>query len=105
MDTLIHADVFFFVTTIAVVVIAVVFAAILIYAAILLRRAKKIIQNVQDITREIKEEAVLVRADIRSARAKVVTGLKFKHAIDFISNIANRFTGFGGKKGPKSRSK
>ena len=85
-----HADIFFFVTTIAVVVIAVLFVAILIYIFVIMRRAKSLIDDAKGIAREIKEETVLIREDIRDARAKVATGLQVKSIFDFISGVIRR---------------
>lgn len=64
MDTLIHADVFFFVTTIAVVVVATVLTIVLLYLV-------KILRNVKRITEQVHEETVLFREDLRDLRGQV----------------------------------
>ncbi len=94
MDTLIHADIFFFITTIAVIVITVVFLVIAFYLIGFLSRAR-------DIADEIKAEAKLVREDVNEARMRVKAGgLRLAHLLDF-------FSGWGGGKKirQKSRSK
>lgn len=84
MDTLIHADIFFFVTTIAVVVVAAVFTVALFYLVAVLRQ-------VRDIASEIKEEAKLMRADIGDARTRIKTeGFRLKHLFDFFSQVGAR---------------
>ena len=81
MDTLIHADVFFFVTTVAVIILTIVFAVTLFYLIAVLRRAR-------DIAEQIKEEATLVRHDIHDARMRVEReGFRLKHVLDFFSSI------------------
>lgn len=61
MDTLIHADIFFFVTTIVVVVIGIVITVALIYLV-------KIFSDIKAITREVKEETILFRQDLGNLR-------------------------------------
>jgi hypothetical protein len=91
MDSLVHADIFFFVTTIAVVVIAAVFTVVLVYLA-------KILHDVKKITAQVHEETVLFREDIRDLREQVRNeGFKLRSFLDLI-------TGFFGRK-KKSRSK
>lgn len=64
MDTLIHADIFFFVTTIAVIVVGAAFTILIVYLIGVLR-------NVNKISREFQEEAVLLRQDLSDLRAEV----------------------------------
>jgi membrane protein DedA with SNARE-associated domain len=64
MDTLIHADIFFFVTTIAVVVIGAALTIFIVYLIGILRRAKK-------ISEEVHAEALLLRRDLADLRAEV----------------------------------
>ena len=91
MDTLIHADIFFFVTTIAVVVVGAALTVLIVYLVAVLRDAKK-------ISEAFHEEAVFVRRDIADLRAEVrKRGAEAGSAMDWIG----RFVGI--KK--KSRSK
>ena len=62
MDSLIHADVFFFVTTIAVVVVGVALTVVLIYIA-------KIMRDIKKITGHVHDETVLFREDLAEFRA------------------------------------
>lgn len=64
MDTLIHADIFFFVTTILVVVLAIL-AAILVFYVI------KIARSVFSITETVRKESENVAEDIKAFRQKV----------------------------------
>jgi hypothetical protein len=81
MDTLIHADIFFFVTTVAVVVVAVAFTAALVYLI-------KVLRQVEDIGKEIKAEAVLVREDIHGLRTGVKReGFRLQALMNFFQNI------------------
>jgi hypothetical protein len=85
MDTLIHADIFFFVTTIAVIVVAIAIVVVSFYLVGFLRRAR-------DIAEEFKRETVLLREDVHNARMRVKAGgLRLAHLFDF-------FRGMGGEK-------
>ena len=64
MDTLIHADIFFFVTTIAVMVVAAAFTVVLIYLV-------KVLRDVKSITEQVREEAVLFREDVKDLRGEI----------------------------------
>ena len=84
MDTLIHADIFFFVTTIAVVIVAAVLTVVLIYLA-------KVLSNIKKITEQVHEEAVLFREDLRDLRGQVRhEGFKVQRLIDFLNKLAKR---------------
>ena len=91
MDTLVHADIFFFVTTIAVVVVAAVLAVALVYLV-------RILNDVKRIAEQVREETILFREDIHDLREQVRhEGLRLRGFLDLI-------TGFFGKK-KTSRSK
>src|SRR5579872_6142406 len=100
MDTLMHADIFFFVTTIAVVVVALCFTIALIYLIVILKR-------VRDIADQIREETILFREDVHELRDQVKrTGFQAKAFLSFFKNSAAHFVGnfFGGdKKSKKSK--
>ena len=84
MDTLVHADIFFFVTTIAVVVIAVAIIVVSFYLVDFLRRAR-------DIAEDVKRETALVREDIHHARMRVKAGgLRLAHLMDFFSGFIKK---------------
>ncbi len=84
MDTLIHADIFFFVTTIAVVVVAAAFTVVLVYLA-------KVLRDVKDITAEFKKETMLLREDLDMLRHDVRReGLRLEHIVTFFKNLRKR---------------
>ena len=86
MNTLIHADVFFFVTTIAVVVVTTAFTVAFVYFI-------GVLKNVRDVSESIKEEAGLIREDMREAREKNKRdGFKLKHIISLFSRFSNKKT-------------
>ncbi len=91
MDTLIHADIFFFVTTIAVVVVAVVLTVVLIYLA-------KILSDIKKITAQVHEETILFREDLHDLRIEVRRdGFKLRHVMEFLERLRRR------KATPRSR--
>lgn len=77
MDTLIHADIFFFITTIAVVVIALLLIIALVYVI-------KLLSEIKGIAEQVREETVLFREDIHGLRDSVKReGFKLKHLFNF----------------------
>jgi hypothetical protein len=64
MDTLIHADIFFFVTTIAVIIITIALTVLIVYLV-------KVFRNLRKITDEVTEETILLRKDISDLRSEV----------------------------------
>ena len=64
MDTLLKADIFFFVTALAVVVIAAILAVVLVYLI-------RILRDVKSVSGRVKEQAELVSEDISDLRHKI----------------------------------
>jgi len=92
MDTLILADIFFFVTTIAVVVVGIAFTVALIYLV-------KVLSDIKKITGDVRDEAVLFREDLRGLRTAVrKEGFRLRSFIGL-------FTKFFGKKGSERSKK
>ena len=84
MDTLIHADIFFFVTTIAVVVTGAALTVVLIYLA-------KVLSDIKKITAQVHEETVLFRDDLHSLRVEVRRdGFKLRHVMEFLARLRHR---------------
>lgn len=63
-QTLIHADIFFFITTIAVIILVILLVALLAYAV-------KIVRTVSFMTTTIKEESENIVEDISALRQKI----------------------------------
>ena len=93
MDTLIHADIFFFVTTIAVVVITIALTVLIVYLV-------KVFRNVREITNMVSEETILLRRDIGDLRSEIrARGARAAGAFDWFERF------FGGTKKSRSRKK
>ncbi len=81
MDTLIHADIFFFVTTIAVVIVAIALTVALIYLA-------TVLSDIGEIARQVKEETILFREDIGELRGDIKKeGFRIEHLMVFLGNL------------------
>jgi hypothetical protein len=81
MDTLIHADIFFFVTTIAVIVVGIVLTVALIYLA-------KVLSDIKEITKQVKEETILFREDIGELRGDIKKeGFRVERFMMFLKNL------------------
>jgi len=66
MDTLLQADIFFFVTTIAVILVTATVVAVLIYGALIAR-------DIHAFTKRVREEGDAVFEDIRSIREMLMS--------------------------------
>jgi hypothetical protein len=94
MDTLIHADIFFFVTTVVVIVVGIALTVALVYLA-------KVLSDIKEITKQVKEETVLVREDINGLRNDVKhEGFRAERFLMFIRNLFKK-TGTRSKKETK----
>lgn len=81
MNTLIHADVFFFVTTIVVVVVGIALTVALVYLA-------KVLSDIKTVTQQVKEETILFREDIAELRSDVKKeGFRAGRLFMFLRNI------------------
>lgn len=97
MDTLIHADVFFFVTTIAVVVITIALTVFIIYLV-------KVLNNVRKIAEAVNEETVLLRRDIADIRSEVrKRGERAAGAMDWFERLLGITKKSRSKKKQKTR--
>jgi len=65
MQTLIHADIFFFITTIVVIALGAVSLIILIYIAIILHDVRKLSRLVQREGEEIAQDVDMLRQEMR----------------------------------------
>ncbi len=84
MNSLIHADIFFFITTIALVVLGIIGAAVLVYIL-------KILVDARFIVRAFREETDELIADLAEFRNKVKEGgAKFRLFADVFKKIITR---------------
>lgn len=82
METLLKADIFFFVTTVAVLALAALAAAVLVYVIKILRDAKYMSERIRGETDELINDFRALRGKIREE------GMKWAHLAEF----------FGGRK-------
>jgi hypothetical protein len=82
MQTLIHADVFFFITTIAVVLVTLVAVIVLIYIGIILK-------DIRELSRTIKKEGEEIIQDVHVFREEVKE--EAKHSMRDNSSTAAAF--------------
>jgi hypothetical protein len=81
MNTLVHADIFFFVTTIVVVIVGIAFTVTLIYLA-------KVLSDIKEIIGHVKEETILFREDIKDLRGNIKQeGFRAERFLMFIKNL------------------
>lgn len=104
MDTLIQADIFFFITSIAVIVLTLLLIVLLAYGV-------KIARTIASIANTVKEESENVIEDIADLRGRVKEeGVKvsafWKFVTGFILNrFADKFTATSEKTSRKSRAR
>ena len=83
-ESLIHADIFFFISTIALILISIGIVVVLVYVI-------KILRNVGEVTDKIKAESGEIVADLKKLRASLRDeGIKWKHVADLIRTFFMR---------------
>jgi uncharacterized protein YoxC len=81
MDTLIHADIFFFISTIALVIISIGIVISLVYVI-------RILRNVSEVSDKVKEESTEILSDVKELRGTIKKeGFKMKHAVKFMKGL------------------
>lgn len=81
MDTLVHADIFFFVTTIATIIGAILLAVLLVYGILFVR-------DLLAISNRVKHEAELISMDIQEAREHIKKeGAQFSSIFSILKKI------------------
>ncbi|MEO8637313.1 MAG: hypothetical protein ABI430_00225 [Candidatus Taylorbacteria bacterium] len=81
MDSLIHADIFFFITTIAVILLTLGLIVALVYAI-------RILKSVDHISTKVKEESDRVIEDLGELRSNVKdNGWKLGHIMRFFRKV------------------
>lgn len=89
MDTIIHADIFFFVSTIALVVITLGLIVALVYII-------KILRTISNVSEKVKDESDEILADIKNLRGTIKRqGFGLRNVTEFIKMV------FGRKKSKK----
>ena len=84
METLMKADIFFFVTTVAVIAVAIC----LVYA---LYHVIRILRNVDEISSDVRAESELVREDIHELRSNIrKDGARVKHVMNFFERLTGK---------------
>jgi uncharacterized membrane protein YgaE (UPF0421/DUF939 family) len=84
MNTLIHADVFFFVSTIVFTIIGLGIAIALFYVI-------KILRTLNDVSKKVKEESDGIIADVHALRGSIKSeGFKMKYAVSFMKALFGR---------------
>jgi hypothetical protein len=85
MDSIIHADIFFFVSTITTIVLGIVLTIVLIYLA-------TILADIKEISRIARKESVDIVEDIQNIRGEVYDQLKKNSSV--IMSIVSIMRGF-----------
>ena len=80
-ESLIHADIFFFISTIALVLISIGVIIASVYVI-------KILKNVKEVTDKINAESTELVSDLKKLRANLRDeGVKWKHVADLARNF------------------
>ncbi len=83
-ESLIHADIFFFISTIALVLISIGIVIALFYVI-------RILRNVREVSEKIKTESGEIVSDLRKLRANLRDeGVKWKHVVDLVRTFFMR---------------
>ncbi len=80
-ESLIHADIFFFISTIALVLISIAVIVASVYVI-------KILRNVKEMTDKMNAESSEIISDLKKLRANLRDeGVKWKHVADLTRNF------------------
>ncbi len=86
METLIHADIFFFISSIALVLVSIGLIIALVYVI-------KILRNVSDVSDKVKEESGEIIDDLKSLRGSIKQeGFKMRQMSSFFTRLIGRRT-------------
>jgi uncharacterized membrane protein len=86
METLIHADIFFFISTISIVLITIGIVISLVYII-------RILRNVSDVSDKVKEESTEILSDVKHLRGTIKQeGFKMSYVFGFFKNLFGRKT-------------
>jgi hypothetical protein len=81
METLIHADIFFFISTIALVLISIGIIIALVYLI-------RILRNVSDVSDKVKEESTEILSDIKELRTDIKKeGFRMSYVSRFFAKL------------------
>ncbi|MBU4348391.1 hypothetical protein KJ671_02765 [Patescibacteria group bacterium] len=84
MDAIMKSEIFFFISAIAVIGLSLLFAIISVYLI-------RIFKNIDEISKDSKEEAKLIKEDISDLRTNIRTeGWKLKNLLKFFNKLKGR---------------
>lgn len=93
-DTLIHANIFFFITTIAVILITLLLILILVYVVKIVRAFSYIANTLKKESENVAEDIAELRGRVREETEKVSNLWKFATGF-FLNKVSSRFTSGG----------
>lgn len=84
MESLIQANIFFFITSVAVILLTILGIVLLVYVVLILR-------DFRGVSSKVREETDLIAADIDSARAHIKEkGASLGSTIDFFRELGKK---------------
>ena len=104
MDTLVHADIFFFITSIAVILLTLLFIVLLAYGVKIVRTISKIAETIRQESENVVEDIAELRGKVKEEGVKVSAFWRFVTGF-FLNRFAEKFTGKyrGGSRKGKSK--
>jgi Na+-transporting NADH:ubiquinone oxidoreductase subunit NqrC len=90
MQTLIHADIFFFITTIAVILVTLVAVIVLVYVVIILKDIRRLSRTIKQEGEEIIQDVHVFREEVKE-EAKYSMKNTSSTTAAFFNLIANLF--------------
>lgn len=104
MNTLIHADIFFFITTIAVILLVILLIILLAYAIKIVRTISSIAETVKTESENVVEDIAELRGKVKEEGVKVSAFWRFVTGF-FLNRFTEKFTSHqGGNSGRKSHT-
>lgn len=92
MDTIVHADIFFFITACAVVILTIILGIILIYGVFVAKNVHYIVSKIKKESDNISDDIYNVRLKIKEQSTKILALMAFLKNIAGMSSAKNKNT-------------
>jgi predicted PurR-regulated permease PerM len=105
MNTLVHADIFFFITTIAVVFLTILLILVLLYMVKTARTVSQIVEKIRSESDQVIEDLADLREKIKDSGSHISSFGKWLLTMVFGKAVASTFGSRSSRKSAKSKTR
>ncbi len=105
MNTLVHADIFFFITTIAVTILTLLLIVVLFYIARTVRTVAYLVEKIKNESEQVIDDLSDLREKLKESGSQVSGFGKWFLSFLFGKAVAGAFNGHGTKRGASKKTK